>query len=178
VLLPHLPRLRGPLDEFSAIAGLLTSVGCPYTVDLSVGRGFEYYTGVVFHLYCGGVRVGGGGRYDNLIPLLGGQAVPATGFALYLDRLMTLVPGPSPAAPVQVQAREGCWPWAFSLAGELRAQGFAAELALDGPADRPGPSVVVEAGPVFVLPGKGRFTSPAEVVRALREGGDAEVSPA
>ncbi|MEE9202322.1 MAG: ATP phosphoribosyltransferase regulatory subunit [Dehalococcoidia bacterium] len=181
VLLPHLPGLRPTLEEFSAIAGLLTSVGCPYTVDLGLGRGFEYYTGVVFQFYCGEVRVGGGGRYDNLIPLLGGKALPATGFAIYLDRVMALTATPTTSLPVQVQAAEGCWPRAFSLAGELRAQGFAAELATGGPAGGPGPpgaSVMVEDGPIFVLSGRGRFTSAAELVRALREGGDAEVSPA
>ncbi len=184
VLLPHLPRLRPTLEEFSAIAGLLTSLGCPYTVDLGLGRGFEYYTGVVFHFYCGEVRVGGGGRYDNLLPLLGGPTGrPATGFALYLDRVMALVTASAPSSPVHVQASEGCWPQAFSLAGELRAQGFAAELAVGGPSGGPGPSVpgpsvLVEDGPAFVLSGTGRFTSAEELVRALREGGDAEVSPA
>lgn len=178
VLLPHLPRLRPTLEEFSAIAGLLTSVGCPYTVDLGLGRGFEYYTGAVFRFYCGGVQVGGGGRYDNLIPLLGGKAMPATGFALYLDRVMALLPALASSPPVQVQASEGCWPQAFSLAAELRARGFAAELGTGRPTGRPGPSVVVEKGPAFVLSGRGRFASAEELVRALREGGDAEVSSA
>ncbi|MDP6511502.1 MAG: ATP phosphoribosyltransferase regulatory subunit [Dehalococcoidia bacterium] len=178
VLLPHLPILRQPLEEFSAIARLLTSLDCPYAIDLGLGSGFEYYTGAVFHFYCGDVRVGGGGRYDNLIPLLGGKAVPATGFALYVDRIMSMVPGPVSGPPVLVQADEGCWPWAFSLAGEMRAQGIAAEMAAGEPMDHPGVSVMVQEGPVYILPGKGRFASPAEVVRVLKEGGDAEISPA
>jgi hypothetical protein len=79
---------------------------------------------------------------------------------------------------VLVQADEGCWPWAFSLAGEMRAQGIAAEMAAGEPMDHPGVSVMVQEGPVYILPGKGRFASPAEVVRVLKEGGDAEISPA
>jgi histidyl-tRNA synthetase len=35
--------------------------------------------------------VGGGGRYDELIPLIGGKEVPALGFALYMDKLLDLI---------------------------------------------------------------------------------------
>jgi histidyl-tRNA synthetase len=132
----------------------------------------------VFHFYCGDVRVGGGGRYDNLIPLLGGKAVPATGFALYVDRIMSIVPGPVSNPPILVQADEGCWQLAFSLAGELRTQGIAAKMEAGEPVDQAGFSVMVQEGPVYILPGRGRFASPAEVVRALKEGGNAEISPA
>ena len=45
----------------------------------------------MFQLFIGNEPVGGGGRYDALIPLLGGQDTPASGFALYIDRLMALI---------------------------------------------------------------------------------------
>ncbi|MDP7240474.1 MAG: HisS family protein [Dehalococcoidia bacterium] len=178
VLLPHLPTLRHPIEEFSSIAGLLTSLNCPYVIDLGLGRGFEYYTGAVFHFYSGDVRVGGGGRYDNLIPLLGGNAVPATGFALYVNRIMSLVPGPVSHYPISIQADDGCWTLAFSLAGEMHAQGIAAEMVAGEPMGPPVISVVVRKGPVYIMSGKGCFASPEEVVRALKEGWDAKNSPA
>ena len=59
-----------------------------YKIDMATGRGFEYYTGFIFQLFADGEHVGGGGRYDALIPLLGGKDTPASGFALYLDCLM------------------------------------------------------------------------------------------
>ncbi len=51
--------------------------------DLSIVRGLAYYTGTVFELIAEGERaVAGGGRYDNLIELMGGPPTPAVGFAM------------------------------------------------------------------------------------------------
>jgi histidyl-tRNA synthetase len=59
-------------------------------------RNFEYYTGPVFEFRAGGRRVGGGGRYDDLMALVGGKGVPASGFALVVKELVSRS-GPSPA---------------------------------------------------------------------------------
>lgn len=62
------------------------------TLDLSFVPGIAYYTGIVFEISCDGedgpVTVGGGGRYDGLVRALGGEDVPAMGFALRLDRVL------------------------------------------------------------------------------------------
>ncbi|MFI4893511.1 MAG: histidine--tRNA ligase [Phycisphaerales bacterium JB058] len=51
--------------------------------DLDIVRGLAYYTGTVFELIADGERaVAGGGRYDNLIELFGGQPTPAVGFGM------------------------------------------------------------------------------------------------
>ena len=51
--------------------------------DASIVRGLAYYTGMVFEVIAEGERaVAGGGRYDNLIELLGGPPTPAVGFAM------------------------------------------------------------------------------------------------
>jgi len=86
-----LPEFEPALDNFIDIVDLMETLGYSYQIDIASGRGFEYYTGVIFQLYTGNTRVAGGGRYDALIPLIGGQEVPASGFALYVDRLMTLL---------------------------------------------------------------------------------------
>ena len=54
--------------------------------DFSIIRDFNYYTGLLFEVYCPGVRsiLGSGGRYDRLIREFG-LDVPATGFALDID---------------------------------------------------------------------------------------------
>lgn len=53
------------------------------TQDNSIVRGLAYYTGTVFELLADGERaIAGGGRYDNLIELLGGPPTPAVGFAM------------------------------------------------------------------------------------------------
>ncbi|MEM3730515.1 MAG: histidine--tRNA ligase [Candidatus Bathyarchaeia archaeon] len=60
------------------------------TVDASFARGLEYYTGVIFEVYVPelDIALGGGGRYDKLIELFGGEPTPAVGIAHGLDRIM------------------------------------------------------------------------------------------
>jgi len=61
-------------------------------LDLSLVRGLEYYTGVVFEVFVGAkVSCGGGGRYDNLIEVVGGAKIPATGISLGLDRIFEVM---------------------------------------------------------------------------------------
>jgi len=86
-----LPEFEPALNNFIEVTDLLEALGYTYRVDVASGRGFEYYTGVIFQVFAGEERVAGGGRYDDLIPLMGGQEVPACGFALYADRLMGLI---------------------------------------------------------------------------------------
>jgi histidyl-tRNA synthetase len=61
-------------------------------IDLTLVRGLEYYTGLVFEVFLGAdVSCGGGGRYDNLINVVGGQDLPATGISLGLDRILEIM---------------------------------------------------------------------------------------
>ena len=61
--------------------------------DLALARGLGYYTGCIFELASPkfGGSLGGGGRYDNLIGLFLGRAVPACGLALGFERLLLLM---------------------------------------------------------------------------------------
>jgi len=60
--------------------------------DLFLVRGLEYYTSFVFEVTLGAkVSCGGGGRYDNLIKLVGDQDLPATGISLGLDRIFEIM---------------------------------------------------------------------------------------
>lgn len=88
-----LPRFEPGLHNLNSIAGLLDESDCSYQIDIASGRGFEYYTGAMFQFYIGNRWVGGGGRYDDLIGLIGGPDVPASGFALYMDKLMDMMGG-------------------------------------------------------------------------------------
>lgn len=86
-----LPGFEPSLQNLNDIAALLDKSDCPYQIDIASGRGFEYYTGAMFQFYIGKKWVGGGGRYDDLIGLIGGPDVPASGLALYVDKLMDLM---------------------------------------------------------------------------------------
>ncbi len=132
-----LPDLEPALNNFIAITDLLSKMGQSYEIDIASGRGFEYYTGLIFQIFAGKTKVGGGGRYDALIPLLGGENIPASGFALYLDPLMELIGLPrKPSEKILVTA-DGRQPEliieAFDIIKKLHAAGFSASLELDVP---------------------------------------------
>jgi histidyl-tRNA synthetase len=59
-------------------------------IQMGWARGLNYYTGIVFELYdATGEQIGGGGRYDDLLRVLGAtQDTPAVGFAYRLDRIL------------------------------------------------------------------------------------------
>lgn len=62
-------------------------------IQPNLARNWEYYTGVVFGIRAAsGGYVAGGGRYDELISLLGGSKTPAAGFAFYINRLLQELP--------------------------------------------------------------------------------------
>ena len=86
-----LPEFIPVLDNFIGVVDLLTAMGLKYRIDIASGRGFEYYTGMIFQLFDGDTKLGGGGRYDALIPLMGGKNIPASGFALLMNHLMEII---------------------------------------------------------------------------------------
>jgi histidyl-tRNA synthetase len=86
----------GPLREIERALSLLPSYGVSQPeviVDLSLGRGLRFYTGLVFELHATAVtgmssQIGGGGRYDDLVRALGGhENIPACGFSFGLERV-------------------------------------------------------------------------------------------
>ena len=150
-----LPKLEPSLNNLATIAELLSAVECPYQIDIASGRGFEYYTGVMLQFYAAAQRVGGGGRYDDLIPLVGGAPVPASGFALYMDQLMDLLQmeNGSPEQRILVGSESGdvkgmkaC----LEAARFLSEAGYHAELDL-------GNKAVTGYRWILSLPGEGRF---------------------
>ncbi len=75
--------------------GLLAHLGAlevPYRIAPGLVRGLDYYTRTAFEFYVAGREgqqqaIGGGGRYDGLIELLGGRPTPGIGFGIGLDRV-------------------------------------------------------------------------------------------
>lgn len=89
-------RGREGLNELAEIVSNLEAYGyLNYTIDLSLARGLDYYTGPIFEILAETtVKVGsvaGGGRYDNLVELIGGPPTPATGISLGIDRLIEVL---------------------------------------------------------------------------------------
>ena len=109
-------------------------------LDLSIVRGLDYYTGIVFELFDakGQLRaICGGGRYDTLLESLGGVSLPALGFGMgdvvlgELLRSRGKMPQAEPTVDVWVAYGEsGGVEDAMSVAAKLRARGRSVEYAL------------------------------------------------
>ncbi len=72
------------------------------SVDAGFARGLEYYTGMICEIYVPefDIALGGGGRYDRLIELFGGEPTPAVGIAHGMDRIMLALQNQNP--PVSI----------------------------------------------------------------------------
>jgi len=129
--------------HFEKVARLLQNSGASFTVDGSLVRGFDYYTDTLWEVVAGGLgaqnAVGGGGRYDNLVEMLGGRPTPGVGFGSGLERLLIALDAQGVALPRVVRplvwivyhgdaARDA----AATLLRDLRAAGVAADLDPSG----------------------------------------------
>jgi histidyl-tRNA synthetase len=86
--------LCGPCAEhFAAVRVHLDVLEVPYRLAPEIVRGLDYYTRTTFEYVRPGAEgqqdaLGGGGRYDGLVEILGGKPTPAIGFALGIDRVV------------------------------------------------------------------------------------------
>lgn len=83
-------------SHFKSVLEYLDELEIPYILNPCLVRGLDYYTKTVFEIWPEEedgrqVSLSGGGRYDGLIKLLGGQDTPAVGFAIGLDRIVNLI---------------------------------------------------------------------------------------
>jgi histidyl-tRNA synthetase len=93
-------------EHFATVRELLDRADVPYEVDPTLVRGIDYYTRTVFEFTSDKLGaqsgVGGGGRYDGLVEMLGGPATPGCGWAAGIERIM--LAGPDvPVAPPPVE---------------------------------------------------------------------------
>jgi len=129
---------KSSLEDLINVTTLLDNLGCSYKIDIAAIHGFEYYTGVCFQFLAAGEKIGGGGRYDNLVPLMNGEDVPACGFALYVDPLMKLLPLEKEKrgeCEILVKGKEltpEIVETCFTVAESLRDAGHPAELDFTG----------------------------------------------
>lgn len=140
------PKMLGYLcddckEHFETVQKLLTASGVQYELDPSIVRGLDYYSRTVFEFVTSAAgaqgTVLGGGRYDTLLSEIGGEDVPAVGFAAGLERLLMVMDAEK--APFKEEKKTDCYllgmdgksrEKAFLLANELRRAGFSAETDL------------------------------------------------
>ena len=79
------------VDNLNEIINLTQESGAKIELLAEIGfaRGLEYYTGMIFEVYVPDFEtaLGGGGRYDRLVELFGGEPTPAVGVAHGMDRI-------------------------------------------------------------------------------------------
>lgn len=95
------PRIGDYLCEecrahFDTLLAYLDLQGRPYTINPRLVRGLDYYTKTVFEVWSsalGGAQsaISGGGRYDGLAEVLGGDPTPGVGYAAGIERLISLM---------------------------------------------------------------------------------------
>jgi histidyl-tRNA synthetase len=127
-------------EHFAQVRALLDDAGQPYELDPTLVRGLDYYARTVFEFTSDALGaqsgVGGGGRYDGLMELLGGAPTPGSGWAAGVERIL-LAAGEQPIAPdavdlfVALAVRER-GRIAFELANEARQAGLRAQMELAG----------------------------------------------
>ncbi|HEX7737088.1 MAG TPA: histidine--tRNA ligase [Ktedonobacteraceae bacterium] len=133
-----------PLRELEQLAEIIEQSGIPreqISLNLALGRGVSYYTGLVFEIHGREddgfeKQICGGGRYDQLVHKVGGpQDIRACGFAFGVDRLLALLaPAEAPEHPrvLVIPVGQQDLPYALQITRELRAAGRRAELDVSG----------------------------------------------
>ncbi len=81
--------------DFELLQQILKEEGVEFEIDTNLVRGLDYYTKTAFEFVSGQIgaqnAIAGGGRYDNLVEMLGGKPTPAVGFAIGIERILDLI---------------------------------------------------------------------------------------
>jgi len=123
---------------FDQVRAGLDRLGIGYRLNPRLVRGLDYYTHTAFEFVTNDLgaqgTVMGGGRYDGLVELMGGPALPGVGWAAGIERLAMLIaaPPPPPNPVALVPIGEAGQIAALTLAEELRNQGLPVDLGYSG----------------------------------------------
>ena len=121
-------------EHFAELQERLKAMGIDFEVDPTIVRGLDYYTKTVFEFKTETIgaqgTVCGGGRYDGLVELMGGQKQPAVGFAMGLERLKLVME--ACGAPLPDEPRCDICLIPLGQAASVRCSAMAASLRSDG----------------------------------------------
>ena len=127
-------------QNFKEVKAYLDQLGIQYVVNPRMVRGLDYYTGTTFEFIHEGLGaqsgIGGGGRYDGLMQILGGQALSGIGFGLGVDRALLAAQSEGVLVENQFSSDLFIIPLgdnqksaSLSIAAKLRAAGIRTEIA-------------------------------------------------
>ena len=129
-------------SHFSEVQSLLGFTNIPYNLNHQLVRGLDYYTHTTFEVTSTELgaqnAICGGGRYNMLVEEFEGPSTPCFGFALGLERLISVIPfdktgkiGKQPDVFVLCLGEEA-QKYGFQLTHKLRTNGFSVERDYDG----------------------------------------------
>jgi len=135
-------KAKAAVENLAEVLRLVTeSADLSITVEPAFARGLEYYTGMIFEIYIPGldIALGGGGRYDKLIEVFGGEPTPGVGCAHGIDRVAialqtqkTVTNTKTAKKVVVVPITEALKSEALKIAQKLRAEGVTVEFEVMG----------------------------------------------
>jgi histidyl-tRNA synthetase len=167
---------------FDQVRTGLDRLGIGYRQNPRLVRGLDYYTHTAFEFVTTDLgaqgTVMGGGRYDGLVELMGGPALPGVGWAAGIERLaMLIAEPPTPRRPVAVvpigEAAEGA---ALTLAEALRNTGYPVDLSYSGNVARRMRRANHVNARVAVLIGEDEIARNVVALRDLDSGEQSEVA--
>jgi histidyl-tRNA synthetase len=174
-------------EHHSSVQEALQMAGIPVVVDPLLVRGLDYYNRTVFEIVPADDEraqgtVGGGGRYDGLMEILGGPPTPAMGFGSGIERIIIEMQknevsvDAAPIADVYVVHRgEGSGRAAMRLAAELRDAGLATVTGESGRSMKSQMRSANAAGARFaVIMAEDELVRGSAVVKDLSESGEQE----
>ena len=125
-------------NHFNEVMGLLDAMKLPYFQDSHLVRGLDYYCRTTFEITSdalgGQDALCGGGRYDNLVELLGGKPTPAIGFAAGVERILIAMNEEIPQSEIIdcdiyiITIQKNSMKTGMVIARQLRQAGFQVEI--------------------------------------------------
>jgi histidyl-tRNA synthetase len=127
-------------DHFAKVKSYLDQLNISYVVNTRMVRGLDYYTGTTFEFVHDDLGaqsgIGGGGRYDGLMEVLGGQALSGIGFGLGVDRALLAAIAEN-TLPVEsfssdlfiIPLGDEMKSFALTVAATVRKNGYTVEVA-------------------------------------------------
>jgi len=170
-------------DHFEKVLEGLSSMAVKYQKNPRLVRGLDYYTRTTFEITAAGLgsqnAIAGGGRYDNLVGILGGPNVGGIGFAFGMERMIMLMNRPEGQLMgcfIIAQDSPEVLAAAVSLLSELRQAGVRAE-AVFGKSFKAQMRRADKAGyPVCAIIGESELASSSITVKDMKNATQASVS--
>ena len=173
--------------EFSIVRDLLSLAKIDYTLNFKLVRGLDYYSKTAFEIVSSNLgaqsAVCGGGRYDQLIEDFGGPPTPCFGFAIGLDRLVSLISLDNDSKLFKkadlfiVSLGEIAEKETFRITNELRCHGISVERVYDSTSIKSQMRKADKSGADFVIViGKDELNSGECALKKMSNGQQKKIS--